>query len=273
MSRYRTIDLLSHAEKGRPTDDRQFVGALERGLRVLRAFASSRDLLSNGELAQRTGLSKPTISRLTYTLARLGYLSHGSDTGLYRLGTGALALGYASLSNLDVRQVARPLMQELADYAPGGVILCARNELDMICLEIRRSPQYLGLGLEIGDRMPLAITAPGRAYLASLPADQRQPLLEEIRKSDPNRWPQVHRDIKRAITDIADHGFCMTIGDWFPEIHSVAVPLCATTPYGTLTMNIGGLASLLPIKMIEKELGPRLVTMARRIDDLLKTAA
>jgi DNA-binding IclR family transcriptional regulator len=272
MSRYRKIDLLSQSEKESPTDDRQFVAALERGLRVLRAFASSRDLLSNGELAQRTGLSKPTISRLTYTLTRLGYLSHGSDTGLYRLGTGALALGYASLSNLDVRQVARPLMQELADHAPGGVILCARNELDMICLEIRRSPEYLGLGLEIGDRMPLAITAPGRAYLASLPVDQRQPILEEIRKRDPRRWPQVRRDINCAISDIADHGFCVTIGDWFPEIHSVAVPLSATTPYGTLTINVGGLASLLPTKMIEKDLGPRLVAVARRIDDLLKTS-
>lgn len=269
MTRYRTIDVMSGAQTGRPADDRQFVGALERGLRVLRAFSSSRDVLSNGELAQRTGLSKPTISRLSYTLARLGYLSHASDTGLYRLGAGSLALGYASLSNLDVRQVARPLMQELAEYAPGGVLLCARNGLDMICLEIRRSPQVIGLGLEIGDRMPLAVTAPGRAYLAALPAEERAPLLEQIRESDTARWPQVHRDIKKALKDFSERGYCMTIGDWFPEIHSAAVPLKAKTPYGTLTVNIGGLASSLPIAMIENDLGPRLVALSRRVDELL----
>ncbi len=269
MSRYRTIELLSGGARGRPADDRQFVEALERGLRVLRAFTSSRDVLSNADLAQRTGLSKPTISRLTYTLARLGYLNHASDTGLYRLGSSTLALGYASLSNFDVRQIARPLMQELADYAPGGVLLCARSGLEMICLEIRRNPRGIGLGLEIGDRMPIAVTAPGHAFLAALSQAQREPLLEEIRDSDPPGWPRVHRGIKKAIKQFSEHGFCTTIGDWYPEIHSAAVPLNAKTPYGTLTVNIGGLASSLPIPMIEKDLGPRLGALSRRVDELL----
>jgi DNA-binding IclR family transcriptional regulator len=272
LTRYRTIDVMSGAKAGRPADDRQFVGALERGLRVLRAFTSSRDVLSNGDLAQRTGLSKPTISRLTYTLARLGYLNHASDTGLYRLGSSTLALGYASLANFDVRQIARPLMQELADYAPGGVLLCARSGLDMICLELRRSARVIGLGLEIGDRMPIAVTAPGRAFLAALSKEQREPLLNDIRESDPARWPQVYRGIKKAIKEFSERGFCTTIGDWYPEIHSAAVPLNAKTPYGTLTVNIGGFASSLPIPMIEKDLGPRLVALSRRVDELLNAS-
>lgn len=269
MTRYRTIDVMSGAKTERPADDRQFVGALERGLRVLRAFASSRDVLTNGDLAQRTGLSKPTISRLTYTLARLGYLNHASDTGLYRLGSSTLALGYASFSNFDVRQIARPLMQELAEYAPGGVLLCARSGLDMICLELRRSARVIGLGLEIGDRMPIAVTAAGRAFLAALSKEQREPLLDDIRESDPSQWPQVHRGIKKAIKDLSERGFCTTIGDWYPEIHAAAVPLNAITPYGTLTVHIGGFASSLPISMIEKDIGPRLVALSRRVEELL----
>lgn len=271
MSRYRTIELLSDSGASvRAADDRQFVGALERGLRVLRAFASGHETLSNRELAQRTGLSKPTISRLTYTLARLGYLSHSGETGLYRLGPGSLSLGYASLSNLDVRQTARPMMQTLAEYAHASVALCARDGLDMIYLELRRGPKAWGLGLDIGDRVPIAVTGVGRAYLASLSESARGPLLDAIRKSNPSAWPKLRGGIEQAIESVATRGYCTSLGDWVREIHSVGVPLKSATPYGTLTVNIGGLASVLPPDRIEKDLGPRLVALARRVDELLR---
>ena len=54
--------------------DRQFVVALSRGLDVLRCFRASDPMLGNQEIAARTGLPKPTVSRLTHTLTRLGYL-------------------------------------------------------------------------------------------------------------------------------------------------------------------------------------------------------
>ena len=269
MTRYRSIEVLNDLDD-RPTGDRQFVSAVERGLRVLRAFSSAHEALSNRDLADRTALSKPTISRLTYTLSRLGYLSHDRESGRYRLGPGALALGYASLSNLDVRQVARPLMQALAEHARASVALCARDGLSMIYLEMRRSPHAVGLGLDIGDRVPLAVTSVGRAYLAALPDAARAPLLDEIRRSDPTAWPKVRRGIERAISDVQQQGFCTSIGDWLREIHSTGVPLDAQTPYGTLAFNIGGLASSLPVASIEKDLGPRLVGLARRVDELLK---
>lgn len=268
MTRNRTIEVLSDP-RDRPTGDRQFVSALARGLRVLHAFSSGHDTLSNRTLADRTGLSKPTISRLTYTLSRLGYLSHDRETGRYRLGPGALSLGYASLSNLDVRQTARPLMQELAEFAGASVALCARDGLSMIYLELRRSPDAVGLGLDIGDRVPLAVTSVGRAYIAALSDAARAPILEEVERSDPAAWPKVRRGIENSIESIGQRGFCTSIGDWLREIHSIGVPLKTQTPYGPLALNIGGLASSLPVTRLEKELGPRLVALAHRVDDLL----
>src|SRR3974390_1508456 len=99
--------------------DRQFVTALGRGLDVLRLFRAEDAPLGNQEIARRTGLPKPTISRLTYTLTQLGYLNYDRKLGVYSLGGGVLALGYVALANLDVRRVARPLMQELAPECRG----------------------------------------------------------------------------------------------------------------------------------------------------------
>ena len=78
--------------------DRHFVTALARGLDVLACFRTGEATLGNQELAQRCGLPKSTVSRLTHTLARLGFLIQLPDCGRFRLGTACLALGSAMLA-------------------------------------------------------------------------------------------------------------------------------------------------------------------------------
>src|SRR5882762_7276525 len=101
--------------------DRQFATTLARGLEVLRCFTPLEPLLGNKEISVRTGLPKPTVSRLTYTLTKLGYLRHNMRLGKYQLGSAVLSIGYPLLASMNVRQVARPLMKELADYKRLGV--------------------------------------------------------------------------------------------------------------------------------------------------------
>ena len=72
--------------------DPSFATTLAHGLDVLAAFRNNPGPLSNAELAAHTGLSRPTVSRLTYTLAQLGYLKR--DTKGFVLGLGVLAAAY-----------------------------------------------------------------------------------------------------------------------------------------------------------------------------------
>src|SRR5260370_7790354 len=100
--------------------DPSFATTLAHGLDVLAAFRNSAGSLSNADLAAHTGLSRPTVSRLTYTLAQLGYLKRDAK-GRFQLGLGILAAAYPVLSALKVRQRARPLMRDFAAYAGGTV--------------------------------------------------------------------------------------------------------------------------------------------------------
>ena len=116
--------------------------ALARGLDVLSAFRSRDRTLGNQELARRCGLPKSTISRLTYTLTKQGYLEHAQDGNGnpgYRLGSAVLALGSAMLARMDMRQLARPLMQELADSSQAMVSLGIRDRLSMIATTHRNN--------------------------------------------------------------------------------------------------------------------------------------
>src|SRR6202035_1118272 len=76
------------SRSGDPIDP-SFATTLAHGLDVLAAFRNSSGPLSNGDLASHTGLSRPTVSRLTYTLAQLGYLKR-STKGPFEPGLGVL---------------------------------------------------------------------------------------------------------------------------------------------------------------------------------------
>jgi len=183
-----------------PKEDRHFVTALARGLEVLACFRSGDKVLGNQEIAQRCRLPKSTVSRLTYTLTRLGYLIHVEDAGKYRLGTATLSLGSAMLVRLDVRQIARPLMQELADFAKAEVSLGTRDRFSMIYVENCRSSALLTLSLDVGSRIALATSAMGRAWLAAVPEEVRSPVLEQMRaRGDKLAWGEVQAGIDKAL--------------------------------------------------------------------------
>jgi DNA-binding IclR family transcriptional regulator len=82
----------------------------------------------------------------------------------------------------------------------------------------------------------------------------------------------VRRGIEQATREVAERGYCTSLGDWVPEIHAIGVPLDVNSPYGILSFNIGGLASTLPPRLIETDLAPRLVGLARRVAEMLGAA-
>src|SRR5690606_11855237 len=124
-------------------DDRQFATTLARGLDLLRCFSPFNPEFGNKELSDRSGLPKPTVSRLTYTLTCLGYLKQDKVSRKYRLGSAVLSIGYPLLANLRIRQIARPYMRELANYAKGWVSIGIRDRLNMIYIESERSNSIL----------------------------------------------------------------------------------------------------------------------------------
>lgn len=264
----------SRAEVGRVSGpasehDRKFVVALARGLDVLRAFTPSEGLLGNQEIVTRTGLPKATVSRLTYTLTKLGYLSHLDRLGKYQLAPAALSIGYSTLANMRIRQVARPHMQELANYADASVSLGSRDRLNLIYVEHCRSKAAVMLRLDMGSRVPIATTAMGRALLASLPERERDWLLGHIARREGPRWPRIRAGIERATRDVASRGFAISVGDWQPDVSAVGVPLIPNDGSGVFAFNCGGPGFQFGRERLEMDIGPRLVNMVRNVEAAL----
>jgi DNA-binding IclR family transcriptional regulator len=262
---------LAAAARPRPAaaQDRHFVTALARGLEVLACFRSGDAQLGNQELAERCRLPKSTVSRLTMTLTRLGYLIQVPDTGRYRLGMATLALGSAMLSRLDVRQVARPLMQELAAFSGASVSLGARDGLWMIYVEHCRGPSALTLAMDVGARIPLPTSAIGRAYLAAITEDERREVMAQMEQHDPAAAAKVCAGIERAVKDHAKLGVTCSFGDWQKDVHGIARAFHPGGGLPPMAISCGGAASSLSKEFLLAEVRPRLVELTQRVEATL----
>ena len=252
--------------------DRSFVVALSRGLDVLRAFHPNDGLLGNQELAARTNLPKPTISRLTYTLTKLGYLTPVPRFEKYQLAPSAMALGYAALANLGVRHLSEPYREELMRETGGAVAVGGRDRHSMIYFGQSRTG-LLGVQLDVGSRVPIATSAMGRAYIWSLPDDERSVLLRELRDHYGNRWSKMRDGVERAGEMLARNGFTISAGEWQEDVHAVGVPLKLNDGTGPYAFNCGAPAFRFTEDRLINDIGPRLVTMVRNIEAALGGAA
>ncbi|MFZ1174220.1 MAG: IclR family transcriptional regulator [Bradyrhizobium sp.] len=248
--------------------DRSFVVALSRGLNVLRAFQANDGLLGNQEIAARTNLPKPTVSRLTYTLTKLGYLTPVPRFEKYQLAPAAMALGYAALANLGVRHLSEPFREELMRETGGAVAVGARDRLSMIYFGQSRG-MTIGVQLDVGSRVPIATTAMGRAYLWALPEEERNTLLRELKEHYGSRWAKMRDGIERAGEIVAKHGFVISAGEWHDDIAAAGVALKLNDGTGPYAFNCGAPAFRFTEERLRNDIGPRLLTMVRNIEAAL----
>jgi DNA-binding IclR family transcriptional regulator len=253
----------------KPATDRSFVVALSRGLDVLRAFRPNDGLLGNQEIAARTNLPKPTISRLTYTLTKLGYLTQVPRFEKYQLAPAAMALGYAALANMGVRHLSDPFRDQLMRETGGAVAIGARDRLNMIYFGQSRSELTVGVLLDVGSRVPIATTAMGRAYIWALEPQEREKLLHDIKDNVGSRWPKVRDGIERAGETVEKHGFAMSTGEWHNDIHAAGVALKLNDGTGPFALNCGAPAFKFTEDRLKNDIGPRLVSIVRNIEAAL----
>lgn len=249
--------------------DRSFVVALARGLDVLRAFHPHDGLLGNQEIAARTKLPKPTISRLTYTLTKLGYLTQVPRFEKYQLAPAAMALGYAALANLGVRHLSESFRDELMRETGGAVAVGARDRLSMIYFGQSRSSLTVGVQLDVGSRIPIPTTAMGRAFFWALAPEERAQLLREFREHYGSRWPKMREGLERCGDIVARHGFAISAGAWQDDVHAVGVALTLNDGTGPYAFNCGAPAFRFTEDRLLNDIGPRLLAMVRNIEAAL----
>src|ERR1700688_3447191 len=253
--------------------DRHFVNALARGLERLACFRHGDRMLGNQDLARRCGLPKSTVSRVTNTLTKLGYLVFVEESAKYSLGTATLSLGSAMLARLDIRKLAHPLMQRLAEFGQCMVSLGSRDRLSMVYIDVVRGSAAVTLSLDMGARIQIATSAMGRAYLTAVAAQERDDIMERVRElAADQRWPELNEGIARAMRDIRELGVCCSFGEWQKDVNAIAIPVRRGGGLPPMAINCGAPAYMVAKEFLLESVRPRLIALANELETSLGTA-
>ncbi len=236
-------------------------------MEILRAFRPGADLLGNGELAERTGLSKATISRLAQTLVQCGLLEHDGLHRAYRLAAPVLSFAHAMRSGSPILQIAAPLMRTAAEKLRVNVGLAVADREEMVYLESIRYNRKVSLrSVVAGQRVPIELTSLGRAYLCAIPETQRRELMVKLGRQRLSGWKAIREEILAAVQVFGRKGYCTA--SWQPEVVAIATPI--VTPNGSvyvLNMSVTTQQSTLEI---ESELSAPLKALAEKITEAVR---
>ncbi len=216
--------------------------SVERVCGVLTAFTAAAPQLSLGELADRTGLPKPTVHRLAGSLVATGFLRH-EPGGRYALGLMLSELGAVVRAELDLAELCRPALDALAARSGETVMLAVPDweALELTVVGSRVSDQMLSLRPLVGRHFAISAGALGKALLLGLtPAE----LESALQRATLPAWTEHSRVDREALLDELsqrrEHGFTVAHGEFADGVSGVAVPLLFEQGRPRATIGVAG---------------------------------
>ncbi|MFA5786920.1 MAG: IclR family transcriptional regulator [Actinomycetota bacterium] len=203
---------------------------VDRTLDVLEAL-SEMGTTPLGEVSRATGLSKSVTHRLLQSLCERGYAVQDRSTGRYRLGLRVMNLFSAGLEGVDLRVVAHPALERLAQATSETVHLVVLEDDGVVYVDKVESTHPVRMASRIGMRGEPHCTAGGKAILADLPEEEVRALL--ARHGLPRRTPStiVHpAALMRDLAEIRARGYAVD------DIENEADVRCV----GTAVLDAGG---------------------------------
>lgn len=251
------------------TVDRRFATTLARGLSVLRAFRPSDDGLGNQEIAERTGLPKSTISRLTFTLQSLGYLTHTRRSEKYRLGPAVLALGNVARASISFLETATPMMQRLADETGTLGLIGVRDDAKLMLAHTWRPRATASIWLEVGHRVPIMGSASGSAFLAALTRSEFASVSDALVKSGEATAEEARAEMEVSRGQLMSRGFVYSVARWASTISAVSVAFRSQEFGEPVVFTFGALPETLTEDRILNEVGPKLKSLVRDLESAM----
>jgi DNA-binding IclR family transcriptional regulator len=142
------------------------IQVIDRAAALLDAIARYPDPVSLKVLGAETGLHPSTAHRILASLADNGFVERDA-TGRYRLGLRLLQLGVRLHGDVDMRALARPVMEALRDRLGETINLTIREGDQVVYIEKATPNRSVHVQQLVGSRAPLHVTAVGKLMLAA----------------------------------------------------------------------------------------------------------
>ena len=202
------------------------INAVERALIILKQIAFSETGMGVREIARGMGISPSVAQKSIQALVAQGFARQNPETQMYELGSMAIQVGLAGLLRLELRQVARPYLQQLVTATGKSSFLGIRQGDGAVYIDKVLSETELRMDVPLGSWRPLNCTAVGKALLAYLPETSLAQLAHEgaFRQPTPNSIHDLQA-LAEEMASIRDHGIAVDREEYALGAMCLAAPI------------------------------------------------
>lgn len=248
----------------RTVDQELAKGPVDKAMEVLDALVQPGGPHRLGEIARRTGLTKPTVHRHLRTMAEYGF-AEPAEGGSYRPGPRLLGLAAAALSDSRVLELTRPALADLRRRTGHVAFYAVRHASDAVYLEQSEPAREYRMGTRPGHRSPLYTCGVGLAMLSALPAEEAAAVLDapDLEARTPST-PTDPAALRAVLARAALCGYAVDDEYDEPDVRSVAAPVLDAEGRAVGAIGIAGLTFTLDPGSVEV-FGPMVRAAARTV--------
>jgi DNA-binding IclR family transcriptional regulator len=207
-------------------EDRQRGGvqSLGRAFAILEEVARHRDGIGLADLSKQVGLHNSTTFHLAKTMVSLGYIRQERDTKRYRVGRPLFALAASALDEIEMVNLATPIMEDLSRETGESSHFAVRMGDAVVVIARTSGPGAFQLTDRVGVVRPAHCTALGKIILAALRPDQLKRFLERVElKPSTKKSITEPAVLLREIAEVRRSAIAFDDGEFNPEVRCVAV--------------------------------------------------
>lgn len=240
--------------------ERDMMGSLAKGLKVVEAFTAEHPRLSIAQASELAGLDRATTRRCLLTLAELGYCAY--DGKFFTVTPRVLRLGTGCLATMPLPRIVQPFLDVLSEQIGQSTSVSILDETEIVYIARAAQRRVMSIALMPGSRLPAYCTSMGRVLLAAAGEETASRLL----KTSPlvARTEYTVTDIDTLMAEIAkvkERGFAAINQEVEMGLCSIAVPLKAANGRTVAALNVGLAAGKASMEDIEQMFLPPLLRM------------
>lgn len=253
-------------QQGAAKDDRERVGSLARGLRVMEILASRHNGMTLSEMAREAGLTRAGARRFLLTLVATGYAVQ--EERIFRLSPRLISVARIWITGASLWSYAEPYMREVSETLGESCSAAVLSGEDVVYVARVAGRSIVGVALHVGTRLPAHCTSMGKVLLAGLPQAEREACLDRARIEARTVHTVTSRAaLGEAIDQAARDGYAVADQELEIGLRSIAVPIRDRNGITVAALNVSTQSARTSLAEMEETFLPVLKRAAERIED------
>lgn len=213
----------------KPNGEKQGISSLEIGLRILETVSEYGKPITLTALSELSQLSPSRLHKYLVSLSKMGYVAQ-LENSQYTLSTSSIKIGTAALRLINPVQIAFDYADKLHQEYDRTVTITIWNGNAPLVIKWLDSSRTLAVNVRLGAQLSPFTSASGRIFLAFLPNNRRNEIVNRFFKAPPALPRHMGNALdKESFLSLLDtvkkENVCRFKEDFLPDINVISAPV------------------------------------------------